>query len=82
MATNLIPRNGSACRDQRGYEDRLRTDLDFVLQELAYGPWSQFSLGGGINEAALAARSEIQRRRSIEIQSHEWARIQREGFGQ
>jgi hypothetical protein len=81
MATSLIPSNGSACRHQRSYEERLVALPDHQLQEVAYGLWSYVSFGGGANQYAQAAREESRRRHSRDVQDREWARLQMEGFG-
>lgn len=84
MATNLIPRNGSACRDQRSYGQRAYRDMpEHELRAIGYGPWVDLALQySAVSSNVHSARAELDRRRAEGVVDREWAAIQKEGFGQ
>jgi hypothetical protein len=83
MATNLIPRNGSACRDQRTYVQKSFRDMpDHELRSIGYGPRVDIALQySPVSSNVWSARAELERRRAEGVVDREWAVIQKEGFG-
>ena len=80
MACNLIPRNGSACRDQRSYSSPVKR---MSQPELHHCAWvvSNGYLGGPLPLFVIEARQELERRvHAQSVRLHEMA-AQKEGFG-